>query len=278
MDTEPTASTAHEDFYASGYGTRQIYGWPGYRRACVTDPAFDARLAIKPSFHRLARKAARVAARRIHIASVDIPARRDELEGVLRELKNTRHAVTVSLAPLENRGKFENINKALQNVDLSSVDWLIVVDDDVALPARFLDRFIYASEAASLRIAQPAHRFRSYTSWELTQRVWNSLVRTTHFVECGPITAFHRDVFQYVLPFPYSQSGWGLDVIWGEIARDKGFSIGIVDATPITHLREVAENYDRHAATRESVAMLERFGVRRTMREVLTTTAMLSRL
>jgi len=120
----------------------------------------------------------------------------------------------------------------------------VVVDDDVTLPAHFLDRFIYASEAASLRIAEPEHHFRSHPSWELTQRVWNSHVHTTHFVECVPITAFHNYVLQYVLLFPYSQSGWGLDVIGGEIARDKGFSkgfsIGIVATTPIEHLRPVA--------------------------------------
>jgi len=216
--------------------------------------------------------------RRVKVASVDVPTRRNDLERVLRTLKTTRHMVSVSLAPLGNRGKFENINLALRDVDLDPVDWLVVVDDDVALPPCFLDRFIYASEAASLRISQPAHRFHSYTTWEVTQRMWNSLVHTTRFVECGPLTAFHRDVFRHLLPFPETRSGWGLDVIWGEIARREGFRVGIVDATPVAHLRPVAQAYDVSAAISEAEQLMRRFDVCRSNREILKTTAVLTRL
>ena len=210
-----TSGAQIEDALFSGYGARQPYGWRGYRRGVLTDALYDIRLAINPGFWTLTRSAASMPVRRVHIASVDVPTRRDDLAAVLRALKNTRHDVTVSLVPLGQRGKFENINLALRDVDLSKVDWLIIVDDDIAFPPHFLDRFLCACETASLRIAQPAHRFRSYTSWELTQRVWNSLVHTTHFVECGPITAFHREVFPHVLPFPETRWAWGVDVVWG---------------------------------------------------------------
>jgi hypothetical protein len=141
-----------------------------------------------------------------------------------------------------------------------------------------MDRFLYASEAASLRISQPAHRFRSYTTWKITQRLWNSLVHTTRFVECGPLTAFHRDVFPHILPFPEIRFGWGIDVIWAEIARRENFDIGVVDATPIEHLRPVAQAYDVDAATSEARQLLDRFGVNRSSRQILSTTAVMRRL
>jgi len=97
MDIELTACTANEDFHASEDGTRRIDGWPGYRRACVTAPLFDARLALNLGFYRLAREAVRMATRRVHITSVDTLAHPDELERILREFKNTRQAVTVLL-------------------------------------------------------------------------------------------------------------------------------------------------------------------------------------
>ncbi len=277
MNDELADPAASEGILVSGYGGRRV-GWRGYRWGRVTDTLFDLRLALNTGYRALARHAKEMPSRHIHIASVDVPKRRCALEGVLRTLTASRHNVTVSLAPLGDRGKFENINLALHDVDLGPVDWLIVVDDDVAFPPRFLDRFLYASEAASLRISQPAHRFRSYTSWEITQRVWNSLVHTTRFVECGPLTAFHHDVFGHVLPFPETRSGWGLDIIWADIARREGFQIGVVDATPVEHLRPVAQTYDVRAAIAEGQQLLQRFGVRRSGREILETTAVLTRL
>src|SRR3712207_6895662 len=50
------------------------------------------------------------------------------------ELHATRHAVTVATAPTGTRGKFENLNALLAEHDARAHDWLLVVDDDVALP------------------------------------------------------------------------------------------------------------------------------------------------
>ncbi len=278
--TEPVqahAKAPSEDLLISDYGVRR-HGLRGYRIGRVTDPLFDLRLAFNPGYRALVRNAAQMPVRSVHIASVDVPARREGLQSVLSNLKDTRHKVTVSLAPLGSRGKFHNINIALHGVDLSSRDWLIVVDDDIVFPRCFLERFIFACEAASLGIAQPAHRFHSYTTWELTQRVWKSLVRTTHFVECGPLTAFHRSVFEHVLPFPETRWAWGVDVLWGEIARREGFHVGVVDATPIRHTRPVAQLYDPATAVQEGRKLLEAHGVLRSARAILKTTGVLSRL
>ena len=278
MATDDRPLAADEDLLLSRFGTRRLDGWRGRRFGLFADAAFDLRLAAGGGFRALARRAAAAPPRRVHVASVDVPARRADLQAVLRALRDTRHAVTVTLAPLGERGKFQNINLALREVDLGDVDWLVVVDDDIAFPPHFLDRFLYAAEAASLRIAQPAHRFRSHTTWAVTQRRWAGLVHTTHFVECGPVTAFHRDAFDAVLPFPETRWAWGLDVLWGETARRRDWRIGVVDATPIGHLRPVAQVYEHAAAAAEARALLQHYGVRRSNREILQTTAVLKRL
>jgi len=290
MDSLPATETAlpdgdagdraddYEALLEASYGNRDETGWRSYAEGEQTDKLFDLANMLNPRFWRIARRAASAPVRRVHVVAVDVPARRDDLQGVFRALRDSRHQVTTSLAPLGDRGKFQNINIGLADVDLSGVDWLIVVDDDVAFPTHFLDQFIYTCEAAALKIAQPAHRFRSHTTWAITQRYWNSLAHLTHFVECGPLTAFHRDVFDRVLPFPESRWAWGVDVVWAEIARRDGFRIGVVDATPIEHLRPVAATYDAEAARREARALLDRYRVRRTHREVFATTAVLSRL
>jgi hypothetical protein len=83
-------------------------------------------------------------------------------------------------------------------------------------------------------------------------------VRETTFVEIGPVTAFHRDVFATLLPFPADlRMGWGLDVHWAAVAREHGWPIGIVDATPIGHTQQPAgAGYGRAAAVAEASAFL----------------------
>ena len=42
-----------------------------------------------------------------------------------------------------------------------------------------------------------------------------------------------------LLPFPEGlRMGWGLDVHWAAVAREHGWPIGIVDATPIGHTQQ----------------------------------------
>ena len=71
-------------------------------------------------------------------------------------------------------------------------------------------------------------------------------------VEIGPLTAFHRSVAGELLPFPPLRMGWGLDLHWGGLAQERGWRLGVVDATPIRHEARVdGDRYDRGAAVEE---------------------------
>ncbi|HSD80472.1 MAG TPA: hypothetical protein VLB47_07420, partial [Solirubrobacteraceae bacterium] len=183
------------------------------------------------------------------------------LPAALAELRGSRHDVTVRTAHAGARGKFENLNALLADpgTDLGAVDWLLVVDDDVALPRGFLDSFLCAAERTGLKLAQPAHRLHSHAAWAVTRRRPRSTARETTFVEIGPVTAFHRDTFATLLPFPAGlRMGWGLDVHWAAIARERGWPIGVVDATPVGHtVRPAGDAYPREEAAAEARAFLE---------------------
>ena len=72
------------------------------------------------------------------------------------------------------------------------------------------------------------------------------------------MTAFHRDTFDVLLPFPEGlRMGWGLDVHWAAVAAEHGWPIGVVDATPIGHTqRPAGSDYGRDAAEAEARAFL----------------------
>ena len=154
-------------------------------------------------------------------------------------------------------GKFENLNRLLAEARDWDRDWTLVVDDDVALPPRFLDRFLAVCEAFGLQLAQPAQTLRSHSAWKVGRRRPASLVRRTRFVEIGPVSAFRREVAAELLPFPELHFGWGVDLHWAALAAERGWRLGVVDALPVRHeQRLVAAGYPREDAIGEAQRFL----------------------
>ena len=251
-----SARPGYDDFLSGASGT--VGGRRGQARR-VLDAALDAREVLTGRRRRLARAAARhPPRRRVLVIGIDRPGVPGLMARARAELLASRHDVEVHTAPAGERGKFENLNALLAEHPLDGFDWLVVVDDDVALPAGFLDCFLHAAESVGLRLAQPAHRLYSHAAWEVTRRRPGVTVRETTFVEIGPVTAFHRETFATLLPFPALRMGWGLDAHWAAVARRRGWPIGIVDATPVGHtLRPAGDAYPREAAAAEARAFLQ---------------------
>lgn len=84
---------------------------------------------------------------------------------MFNRLSLTRYKVDFQAADMGSRGKFGNINAVISQVNLKQYDWVTVADDDVALPAHFLDTFIFLSEVMDLTISQLPHKYRSHASF-----------------------------------------------------------------------------------------------------------------
>jgi hypothetical protein len=192
------------------------------------------------------------------------------MANAVAELRRSRREVAVTLGALDDpateltsetllgglrgAGKFENLNALLAARPLVTdwSGWLIVIDDDVELPRGFLDRFLFLAERFGLVLVQPALRRTSHTAWRVFRRERWSVVRATHMVEIGPLTVFSAVAAKELLPFPPLRMGWGLDSHWGALALERGWRLGVVDATPIRHeSRAVAASYDSGEAAEE---------------------------
>ena len=240
-----------DDFLSGASG--QVFGIRATSRALWADAVCTAAAWSRLTGPRLHRAAGQNTVRRVLALSIEREGIPNLLAAAGKELESSRHQVLFATARAGNRGKFENLNLLLEAHPPAAYDWLLAVDDDVALPRRFLDDFIFLAERFGLRLAQPAHRHRSHAAFAVTRRGAGSVARETAFVEIGPVTAFHRTVFETLLPFPPLRTGWGLDAHWSAVAARQGWPIGVIDATPIRHgLRRIASSYDHGAAVAEA--------------------------
>jgi GT2 family glycosyltransferase len=229
------------------------------RRSALIGMARDAvtEVAFLPRRLALLRAATSLSPRRVLAVSIARPERAGTAAAAGQELERSRHGVAFRLAPVHpGAGKWQNLNRALEGVDLRAYDWLLIVDDDVVLPRRFLDPFLFLCERYGFTLAQPAHKHWSNAAWRVTRRRAGTVARRTRFVEIGPVTAVHARAFEALLPFPDLHMGWGLDAHWGAVAAAKGWPVGVVDATPIRHTRPVAGDYPRDRALAEAERFL----------------------
>jgi hypothetical protein len=245
------------DFYASHFGNAQTLSWRNRRLGRIVDPVFDACLAVGGGKRKLRRSMKNVPELSVLIAGVSVPGRENEINTVTTKLaRSGHHRIEVSIVPMGDRGKFENINWAIAGRDLAQYDWLIVTDDDITTPSGLLDECLCLATKSNFKIFQPAHRFHSFCTFRVTQRHWNALARQTCFVESGPLVGFHRDTFKSLLPFPILRWAWGTDVYWSAMARAAGWDIGIIDAAAIRHKRRIGRSYGQVIAIEEARAFL----------------------
>ncbi|HUB35980.1 MAG TPA: glycosyltransferase family 2 protein [Solirubrobacteraceae bacterium] len=240
-----------EDFLSGQSGT--VGGLDGALRN-VRDELAGAWELASGRRRRLRLAARREPPRRGVLALSIVRPAHERLAGAARaELLSSRHEVELYTRPPGELGKFENLNALLAEHPAEGHDWLLVLDDDVELPGGFLDRFVFLCERFSLQLAQPAHRLSSHAAWPVTRRVAGSVARETRFVEIGPVTAFAKETFAELLPFPGLRMGWGLDAHWAALAGERGWRCGVVDAVSIRHrAAPAAAGYSREQAVAEA--------------------------
>lgn len=164
-----------------------------------------------------------------------------------------RSPVPAALAPVttwttvQPTPKFEVLNRLLREEGAPDrFDYIVVSDDDITLPAGFLDAYLALVEQYDLALAQPARTHDSYIDHRFVEQLDGLDARWTRFVEIGPLFSIRRDALARLAPFdPSSPMGWGYDFVWPVVMEEAGLHMGIVDATPVSHsLRKPVANYD----------------------------------
>jgi hypothetical protein len=146
----------------------------------------------------------------------------------------------------EPTAKTTILNRLLCDACLSDYEYVMVVDDDIALPNSFIDRYLQIVAERGYALSQPARTHDSYIDHYFVSQLIGIESRQTNFVEIGPLFAVHRSAYSLILPLDERPPmGWGLDFVWPVLIEHHGLSMGIVDACPVQHcFRKPVAYYD----------------------------------
>ena len=152
--------------------------------------------------------------------------------------------------------KFVLLNSLLSAGCFANFDWIMVMDDDVALYRGSLATFIAIAQTTRMALAQPAHSFSRYRSFRVNCCHPFSVARLTTYVEIGPVFAVNHAWAKRILPFPEDfQMGWGLDIVWSDLLKE-GARLGVVDWVTLNHLSPLAKDYDRSPEYKRMIKVL----------------------
>ena len=153
----------------------------------------------------------------------------------------------------ERTPKYELLNSVLAEETLNDYDYVVVTDDDIVLPERFLDYFLDLQGELDFALAQPARTSSSFIDHPIVEQQRGCLARETLFVEIGPLMSVARSAYGAIFPFDLdSPMGWGYESVWSYELADRGLKMGIIDAVPADHgLRKPVSNYSWDDADRQ---------------------------
>lgn len=128
---------------------------------------------------------------------------------------------------------------------LDNFEYLISLDDDVALDNIDMDKMIAIFRRHNIDLGQPAQTGSGFAYWH--NQVQQHHAPETHrvgrwvdFVECGPFTVISRQMWQSCIWDMVQEdltSGIGLDLVWGGHCNKQGFNrYAVIDKYPVIHL------------------------------------------
>lgn len=138
---------------------------------------------------------------------------------------------------------------------------VVLWDDDIVFERSDLAGLLRAVRRSGFDLAQPTHAPGAHRGWRVTYSRYLSIARWVGWVEVGPVVVVRPSVRDQILPFPPDFGmGWGVELVWRDLAVAGGWRLGMVDAVGIHHLAVVGTDYDVVAERARVAGMLRQRG------------------
>jgi hypothetical protein len=137
------------------------------------------------------------------------------------------------------------LNRLYRALPPSVSGQIVVSDDDVEFVRGGLQELLCLAHESRIDLAQPVHAPGSYVNQAITRARPLTLARLTLFVDVGPVLVISAEARPRILPFPEEFGmGWGLPMVWSDLARTGACRLGQVDAVSVRHLAQAGTDYD----------------------------------
>jgi hypothetical protein len=150
---------------------------------------------------------------------------------------------------LEEQSDYYNRRKGSkwQNLSFAYTEWpeifkqysaIFVMDDDIVITAKEINRLFKIREEYGLNLLQPAFSPLGKISHLITHPVYNSYIRFTNFVECN-VPLFETEILEkFMKVYDEQLVGYGTDYWYSHLAMDGEESIAVVDGIVCTNPKD----------------------------------------
>ncbi len=146
--------------------------------------------------------------------------------------------------------------------EIAAYDAIWCPDDDLAIDTADVDAMFDLFHRLDLKLAQPALAEGSHVWFQITRQCPYATARYVDLIEPGA-PLFSRETFELLeWTFGESESGWGLDLLWGRLlAYDR---MAVLHAVAVTHTRPyfAGASYRGQRPLHDAKRLIQKFGMR----------------
>jgi len=167
--------------------------------------------------------------------------------------------------------KYKGIYKALMDHDLLCYDYYWLPDEDISINGCDISRMFDLMEEHNIDLAQPSieDSVFSFPSWDrfIHDKDKDDIIPTDFVEVMCPM--FSYNALLLCLPtFNKTLSGWGIDLVWSKLLKDKNMDVAIINSVVAKHTRRLNGSglYDALKengvmASRERKEMMRQYGI-----------------
>ncbi len=131
--------------------------------------------------------------------------------------------------------KFQNFVHFLSKNDISTYDAIWVVDDDMRMKTKPINRMFKVFSKFGLLLAQPSFKEGGHIAWPITRHDPECVLRYTNFVENNACVMSTQVIPLFLETFKDAGTGFGVDFIWPKILEYPTDKIAVIDASKCLH-------------------------------------------
>jgi Protein of unknown function (DUF707) len=126
---------------------------------------------------------------------------------------------------------------------LVDYEYFFFPDDDIEIDLKTIHFLFKWTENYELSMSQPVLSRDSFKSWKVLRKKAVSGIRYLSSVELMCPLMSHQAVKELLPTFSLNKSGWGIDIVWGEMIRKKfgNKSIAVFDLLETKHTKPVGK-------------------------------------